>query len=44
VFYEWSTTNPKKPGWSERHRDIIPDTGLVARWREFNRDPTPFFV
>ena len=44
VFYDWSTTNPKKPGWSERHRQIIPDTGLVARWREFNRDPKPFFV
>lgn len=44
VFYEWSTTNPKKPGWSERHREIIPDTGLVAQWREFQKDPTPFFV
>ena len=44
VTYEWSTTNPKKPGWSERHREIIPDTGLVAQWREFQRDPTPFFV
>ena len=44
VFYEWSTTNPKKPGWSERHREIIPDTGLVAQWRAFQKDPTPFFV
>lgn len=44
VTYEWSTSNPKKPGWSERHREIIPDTGLVAQWREFQRDPTPFFV
>lgn len=44
VTYEWSTTNPKKPGWSERHREIIPNTGLVAQWREFQRDPTPFFV
>ena len=44
VTYEWSTTNPKKPGWSEKHREIIPDTGLVAQWREFQRDPIPFFV
>lgn len=44
VFYEWSTANPKRPDWSERHREIIPDTGLVAQWREFQRDPTPFFV
>ena len=44
VFYEWSTANPKNPDWSERRREIIPDTGLVARWRTFQKDPTPFFV
>ena len=44
VTFEWSTTNPKKPDWSERHREIIPDTGLVAQWRAFQKDPTPFFV
>ena len=44
VFYEWSTANPKKPDWSERRREIIPDTGLVAQWRAFQKDPTPFFV
>jgi len=44
VFYEWSTANLKKPDWSERHREIIPDTGLVAQWRAFQKDPTPFFV
>ena len=44
VFYEWSTTNPKKPDWSEHRREIIPDTGLVAQWRAFQRDPAPFFV
>jgi len=44
VYYEWSTTNPKKPEWSERHREIIPNTGLVAQWQAFQRDPTPFFV
>lgn len=44
VTYEWSTANPKKPDWSERHREIIPDTGLVAQWRAFEKDPEPFFV
>lgn len=44
VTYEWSTTNPKKPDWSERHREIIPNTGLVAQWRAFEKDPTSFFV
>ena len=44
VFYDWSTNNPAGPGWSERRREIIPDTGLVAQWRAFQRDPTPFFV
>jgi type I restriction enzyme M protein len=44
VFYEWSTANPKKPDWSERHREIIPETGLIAEWRLFRKDPAPFFV
>jgi len=44
VYFEWSTVNPKEQGWSERHREIIPNTGLVAQWREFKRDPNPFFV
>ena len=44
VFYEWNTTNPREPGWSERRREIIPDTGLVSQWRAFQRDPTPFFA
>jgi type I restriction enzyme M protein len=44
VYYDWNTSNPKKADWSERHREIIPDTGLVAQWRAFENDPTPFFV
>jgi type I restriction enzyme M protein len=44
VYYDWSTANPKKPEWSERRREIIPNTGLVAQWQAFKRDPTPFFV
>ena len=44
VFYEWSKSNPKKPAWSERRREIVPNTGLVAQWRAFERDPAPFFV
>ncbi|MDR3158948.1 MAG: N-6 DNA methylase [Zoogloeaceae bacterium] len=44
VYYEWSTANPKRPQWSERHREIIPDTGLVAQWQAFQKDPDRFFV
>ncbi|MFN5515337.1 MAG: restriction endonuclease subunit M [Cyanobacteriota bacterium] len=44
VYFEWNRSNPKESGWSERYREIIPDTGLVAKWREFQRDPSPFFV
>ena len=44
VYFEWSSINPKEPGWSEHHREIIPATGLVARWKEFQKDPAPFFV
>ncbi len=44
VHYEWSTTNPKKPEWSERRREIISGTGLVAKWEAFQKDPKSFFV
>ena len=45
VFYEWTgTMNPDTPGWSERRREIIPDTGIVAQWRAFLKDPTPFLA
>lgn len=44
VSYEWSTANPKKPAWSERHREVIPNTGLVAQFHAFLRDPSSFFV
>ena len=44
VFYEWSNVNPSQPGWSERRREVIPGTGLVGQWREFQRDPTHFFA
>jgi type I restriction enzyme M protein len=44
VHFEWNQSNPKEAGWSERYREIIPDTGLVAQWREFQRDPSSFFV
>jgi type I restriction enzyme M protein len=44
VYYEWSTANPKKPCWSERHREVLPGTGLAAEWRAFCRNPEPFFV
>ncbi len=41
VFYEW---NADESDWSERRRDVIPDTGLLAQWNAFNRDPAPFFA
>lgn len=44
VTYEWSTANPKKPAWSERHREVIPHTDLVAQWEAFQKNPKPFFV
>ncbi len=45
VFYEWTgAINPDVPVWSERRREIIPDTGIVAQWRAFLKDPTPFLA
>lgn len=44
VFYEWSAANLREPGWSERRREVISGTGLAGQWREFQQDPTSFFV
>ena len=44
VYYEWSTANPKRPVWSEYHREVIEGTGIVAQFQEFQLDPSPFFV
>ncbi|MCY4653866.1 MAG: N-6 DNA methylase [Dehalococcoidia bacterium] len=41
VFFEW---NEDESDWSERRREVIPDTGLLAQWNAFKHDPTPFFV
>ena len=42
VFYEWRATG--EVGWSERRREVIPNTGLLAQWQAFQRDARPFFV
>ena len=44
VYYDAVSGNSDESGWSERRREIVPDTGLVAQWRQFLKDPTPFFV
>ena len=41
VYYEWSSG---ESGWSERRREVIPNTGLAGQWQEFQRDPRLFFV
>ena len=44
VYYEPMSTSSGESGWSERSREIIPGTGLVSQWKQFQRDPTPFFA
>ena len=45
VHYEWNRNNTdSRELWSELRREIIPNTGLVAQWQAFQRDPTPFLV
>ena len=41
VSYEWDA---RAQAWSERRREVIPDTGLLAQWNEFRRNPTDFLV
>lgn len=45
VTFDWVPGEGKKPGhWSERHRHVIPGSGLLGQYAVFKRDPEPFFV
>lgn len=44
VTFEWSTTDPKNPRWSERGRTVIKHSGLLGQYADFLRNPDPFFV
>lgn len=45
VVFDWVPGEGKKPGhWSERHRHVIPGSGLLGQYAVFKRDPEPFFV
>jgi type I restriction enzyme M protein len=32
------------PLWAERHRTVIPESGIVGQYWQFRKDPTPFFA
>ena len=44
VWYQWGPTSTGEIGWIKGRREAVPDSGLVAQWREFQKNPTPFFV
>lgn len=45
VAFDWVPGEGKKPGhWSERHRHVIPGSGLLGQYAAFKFDPEPFFV
>lgn len=44
VWFDWNNLDPKKTGWTERHREIMPNTGLVGQYKAFKSSPLPFFV
>lgn len=45
VAFDWTPGEGKKPGhWSERHRHVLPGSGLLGQYAVFKRDPEPFFV
>ena len=45
VKFDWVPGEGKKLGhWSERHRHVIPGSGLLGQYATFKRDPEPFFV
>ena len=44
VHKEWNIDEGGKGDWRERHREIIPSTGLIGHYNAFQEDPEPFFV
>lgn len=45
VTFDWIPGEGRKTGhWSERHRHVIPGSGLLGQYAVFKRDPEPFFV
>jgi len=44
VYYEWNTSDPKKPDWSERHREVVAQTGIAGQFHAFQKNPEPFFA
>ena len=45
VEFDWVPGEGKKPGrWSERHREVLPGSGLLGQYRAFQSNPEPFFV
>ena len=45
VKFNWVPGEGSKPGhWSERHRHVVPGSGLLGQFAMFKQDPEPFFV
>ena len=44
VTFDWAVGEGRKFGWSERHRRVIPGSGLLGQYAVFKRDPELFFV
>ncbi len=45
VTFDWKPSEGKRSGdWTERRRDVVPDSGLLGQYASFRRDPTSFFV
>ena len=43
--FDWVLGEGRKSGhWSERHRHVIPDSGLLGQYAVFKRNPETFFV
>ena len=40
--YKLDSSNPN--AWIEMHRQVLPETGLVAEYRKFTENPEPFFA
>lgn len=45
VKFDWMPGEGRNTGdWSERHRHVIPKSGLLGQYQAFKKKPEPFFV
>ena len=44
VYFEPTNLNSGEIVWSESRREVVPETGIVAQWKNFQKNSVPFLL